>query len=67
MRGLFQGVGRALGDGTRSLHRIAGDHETPGGTNERIRTTWFDAANSAALTEALDALLAGLGRPGRPS
>ncbi|MFF9768986.1 NAD(P)-binding domain-containing protein [Streptomyces sp. NPDC014636] len=61
VRGLFQGVERALGDGSRSLHRIAGDHETPNGINERIRTTWFDATNSAALTEALDALLADLG------
>jgi pyrroline-5-carboxylate reductase len=60
VRGLFQGVGRALGDETRSLRQIAGDHETPNGINERIRTTWFDAANSEALTRALDALLADL-------
>ncbi|MER6138754.1 NAD(P)-binding domain-containing protein [Streptomyces sparsogenes] len=60
VRGLFQGVGRALGDETRSLHRLAADHETPGGSNERIRTTWFDPANSAALTTALDGLLADL-------
>ncbi|WP_017593095.1 pyrroline-5-carboxylate reductase [Nocardiopsis potens] len=57
VRGLFQGVGRALGDGTRSLQQLAGDHETRGGSNERIRTTWFDAANSEALTRALDGLL----------
>lgn len=61
VRGLFQGVERALDDGTRSLRQLAGDHETPGGLNERIRTTWFDAANSEALTTALDALLADLG------
>ncbi|WP_198539977.1 hypothetical protein [Streptomyces sp. CT34] len=60
MRSLFQGVERALGDETRSLHRLAGDHETPNGINERIRTTWFDAANSEALVTALDALLSDL-------
>ncbi|MDT0318192.1 NAD(P)-binding domain-containing protein [Streptomyces millisiae] len=61
VRGLFQGVGRSLGDETRSLDRLAADHETPNGNNERIRTTWFGPANSAALTRALDALLADLG------
>ncbi|MGN5376823.1 hypothetical protein ACQ4WX_02040 [Streptomyces lasalocidi] len=60
VRGLFQNVGRSLDDGTRPLHRLAADHETPGGNNERIRTTWFDAANAAALREALDGLLADL-------
>ena len=57
VRGLFQGVGRALSDETRSLHQLAADHETPNGNNERIRTTWFDPANSEALNKALDALL----------
>lgn len=60
VRSLFQGVGRALNDGTRSLDRLAADHETPNGSNERIRTTWFDPANSAALKSALDDLLADL-------
>ncbi|MET8482866.1 NAD(P)-binding domain-containing protein [Streptomyces tendae] len=65
VRGLFQGVGRSLGDETRSLDRLAADHETPKGNNERIRTTWFDPANAAALTKALDGLLADLSQPGR--
>ncbi|MFG2500952.1 NAD(P)-binding domain-containing protein [Streptomyces sp. NPDC048441] len=60
IRGLFQGVGRALSDETRSLHQLAADHETPNGNNERIRTTWFDPANSDALKKALDGLLADL-------
>ncbi|MFJ8208932.1 NAD(P)-binding domain-containing protein [Streptomyces sp. NPDC096033] len=60
IRGLFQGVGRALGDDTRSLQQLASDHETPKGLNERLRTTWFDPANAEALTKALDALLADL-------
>ncbi|GGR90740.1 hypothetical protein GCM10010252_31990 [Streptomyces aureoverticillatus] len=60
VRGLFQGVGRALSDETRSLHQLAADHETPKGNNERIRTTWFDPANSQALDKALDDLLADL-------
>ncbi|MFB7470039.1 NAD(P)-binding domain-containing protein [Kitasatospora sp. NPDC056184] len=61
VRGLFQNVGRSLGDGTRPLHRLAADHETPNGSNERIRTTWFDPANAAALKKALDGLLDDLG------
>ncbi|GGV03954.1 pyrroline-5-carboxylate reductase [Streptomyces albospinus] len=60
VRSLFQGVGRSLNDETRSLHQLAADHETPNGNNERIRTTWFDQANSQALTRALDALLTDL-------
>ena len=36
--------------------RLAADHETPNGSNERIRTTWFDP-RSDALREALDDLL----------
>ncbi|MFJ2770427.1 NAD(P)-binding domain-containing protein [Streptomyces sp. NPDC087300] len=57
VRGLFQGVGRSLGDDTRSLKQLAGDHETPKGSNERIRTTRFDASNAASLTTALNGLL----------
>jgi pyrroline-5-carboxylate reductase len=60
LRGLFQGVGRALDDESRTLHQLAADHETPNGNNERIRTTWFDPANSAGLQRALDGLLAHL-------
>lgn len=60
LRGLFQNVGRSLGDETRPLHQLAADHETPKGNNERIRTTWFDPANAAALEKALDDLLADL-------
>ncbi|MEU5082044.1 MULTISPECIES: NAD(P)-binding domain-containing protein [Streptomyces] len=61
VRGLFQNVGRSLGDESRPLHRLAADHETPAGNNERIRTTWFGPANTAALEGALDGLLADLG------
>jgi pyrroline-5-carboxylate reductase len=60
IRSLFQGAGRALDDETRSLHQLAADHETPKGLNERIRTTWFDTANSDALVRALDVLLSDL-------
>ncbi|GAA4367624.1 hypothetical protein GCM10023088_15670 [Actinomadura verrucosospora] len=60
VRSLFQEVGRALGDDTRTLRQLAADHETPKGNNERIRTTWFTPANSEALTRALDDLVADL-------
>ncbi|MEU7562247.1 pyrroline-5-carboxylate reductase [Streptomyces eurythermus] len=61
VRGLFENVGRSLSDGSRPLHRLAADHETPAGNNERVRTTWFGPANSTALEGALDSLLADLG------
>ncbi|GAA4323148.1 NAD(P)-binding domain-containing protein [Actinomadura luteofluorescens] len=60
VRGLFQEVGRALSDKNRTLRQLAADHETPKGSNERVRTTWFTPANSEALTQALDGLLADL-------
>jgi pyrroline-5-carboxylate reductase len=60
VRGLFQNVGRSLSDETRTLHQLAADHETARGNNERVRTTWFDPANTAALERALDDLLADL-------
>ncbi|MGW1216179.1 NAD(P)-binding domain-containing protein [Streptomyces sp. NPDC002499] len=60
IRSLFQGVGRSLSDETRTLHQLAADHETPKGSNERIRTTWFDRANVDALNTALDGLLTDL-------
>ncbi|MFC9975728.1 NAD(P)-binding domain-containing protein [Spirillospora sp. NPDC127200] len=60
VRSLFQGVGRSLDDRSRSLHRLAADHETPRGNNEHVRTAWFTPANSEALTRTLDDLLARL-------
>ncbi|MEV0576089.1 MULTISPECIES: NAD(P)-binding domain-containing protein [unclassified Streptomyces] len=63
VRGLFRGVGRTLSDDTRSLRQLAADHETPGGNNERVRTTWFGPANAEALGSTLDGLLADLRQP----
>lgn len=60
VRSLFHGASRVLGDGTRSLRQLVANHETPNGSNERIRTTWFDSTNSGALEKALDDLLADL-------
>lgn len=63
VRSLFQGVNRSLGDESKPLQVIGSEHETPGGSNERVRTTWFDAANSAALAATLNGLLADLEGP----
>jgi pyrroline-5-carboxylate reductase len=60
LRSLYQGVGRSLGDETRTLQRHAAEHETPGRDNDRIRTTCFDTANTEALGGPLDGLLADL-------
>ncbi len=56
VRSLFEGVGRALGDETRSLEQLMADHETPKGINERIRMKWFESACSRPLENELDAL-----------
>ncbi|MFG3338289.1 NAD(P)-binding domain-containing protein [Glycomyces sp. NPDC048151] len=63
VRSLFQGVNNSLGDESKPLQAIASEHETPGGSNERVRTTWLDAANVARLDAALDGLLAHLEKP----
>ncbi|MFM9370656.1 NAD(P)-binding domain-containing protein [Streptomyces sp. Da 82-17] len=63
VRSLFQEVGRSLEDPSHSFEQLGGEHESPKGNNERVRTTWFDAANSAALTRTLDELLADLRKP----
>lgn len=64
VRSLFQGVGRTLSAQTRSFQQLAADHETPNGNNERIRTSWFDTANSESFNKALDDLLGHLDVPG---
>jgi pyrroline-5-carboxylate reductase len=67
VRSLFAGVGGGLSDASRSLSDLATDHETPGGLNEQLRVTWFDAANATALDAALDAALDGLWQRVRPT
>ncbi|WP_316528588.1 NAD(P)-binding domain-containing protein [Kitasatospora brasiliensis] len=57
VRGVYQDFGRSLADTTRSLPTLGAEHETPGGSNELIRTTWFGQGNSDALRGALDGLL----------
>jgi pyrroline-5-carboxylate reductase len=59
LRAVFRNVGLSLGD-ERSLAQLTADHETPGGSNERFRTTWLDAANLAALDDTLDERLTDL-------
>jgi pyrroline-5-carboxylate reductase len=53
IRAMFRNVGLSLGDG-RSLAQLTADHETPGGSNEHVRTTWLDGANLSALDDTLD-------------
>jgi pyrroline-5-carboxylate reductase len=68
VRDLFQGVGRSLADTSHSLDQLAAAHETPGGSNARVRTTWFTPAAASALTDTLDTLLSHLtARPAPPA
>lgn len=55
VRGFIAGASAELGDHDRSLRELAGDHETPGGLNEQLRSTWFDPA-AGDLKRGLDAL-----------
>lgn len=57
VRNLFAGAGLAVGSSPTSLAALADEVETPGGLNHRVRTTWFGAANGAALGRTLDELL----------
>lgn len=59
LRILFAGVGRSLTDGQASLDQLCAEHETPGGTNERVRRRWFEPAEPALHT-VLDNLLTDL-------
>lgn len=57
VRSTFEGLGSALRDVDEPLRTLSRGHETPHGLNEQVRTTWFDAANQAALTATLDQVL----------
>ncbi len=57
VRTLFAGVGLAVGGSALPLAELAAEVETPGGLNHRVRTTWFDGDNDAALGRTLDELL----------
>ncbi|WP_298443336.1 NAD(P)-binding domain-containing protein [Gordonia sp. (in: high G+C Gram-positive bacteria)] len=59
LRSLFAGIGRSLDDPDRSLAQLRDEHETPGGSNERVRLRWFEPAEPA-LRDVLDALLTDL-------
>ncbi|MEV0704124.1 NAD(P)-binding domain-containing protein [Saccharopolyspora sp. NPDC050389] len=54
VRSMFLGVGGTLTDRRRSLSELAAAHETPGGINQQLRTSWLDQGNTAALRRALD-------------
>lgn len=57
VRSMFSSLGSGLEDRDRTLAQLRRDHETPGGINEQLRSTWFSDANATALREGLDALL----------
>lgn len=58
LRSLFAALGPAIVDAERSIDEVVTDHETPGGLNQQLRTTFFDDARTAELRAGLDALLA---------
>ena len=38
------------------MEQVVSDHETPGGLNEQLRTTFFEETGTASLQKALDEL-----------
>ena len=42
VRSLFLGLGEGLADPTQTLDELVAAHETPGGLNNQLRTTWFN-------------------------
>jgi pyrroline-5-carboxylate reductase len=57
VRAVFANLAPALLDPERLLAQLTTDHETPGGINEQLRSTWLDDDNARALVSGLDALL----------
>lgn len=57
VRNVFSGVNGSVAHEQRSLSDLARAHETPGGLNERLRTTWLDPHATTVLRDALDDIL----------
>ncbi|WP_392507824.1 NAD(P)-binding domain-containing protein [Naumannella halotolerans] len=56
LKGIFAGVGEEIADPATGLDELAKGHETPGGLNEQLRTSWLTRQNRSALRTALDAV-----------
>ena len=54
IRGMAASLAPSLTDTETPMDQVIRSHETPGGLNEQLRTTFFDAATTAQFHEALD-------------
>lgn len=54
IRGMAASLAPSLKDTATPMPEVIRSHETPGGLNEQLRTTFFDEATTARLHEALD-------------
>jgi pyrroline-5-carboxylate reductase len=63
VRTMFSGVEAALDDYGTSLADLGQAHETPGGINEQLRSTWFTSGNQAGLEQALEDIRQRVARP----
>lgn len=57
VRGQFVGLGTTLAETDTPIAELVAAHETPGGLNAQLRSTWMDEATRARLAEALTAVL----------
>ncbi|GAA3828833.1 pyrroline-5-carboxylate reductase [Brevibacterium ammoniilyticum] len=57
VRGQFVGLGSTLAETDTPVSELVAAHETPGGLNAQLRSTWMDDGNRARLAAALTAVL----------
>lgn len=58
VRGVFAGLATSYSDPDHDLAELRRHHETPGGLNEAVRTSWFDQAAQVRLAEVLSGVFA---------
>ncbi len=58
MAGLFANLGRVAASGTADFAALRKEYSTKGGLNEQVFRSFSDAGGTAALTQALDGVLA---------
>lgn len=61
MAGLFANLGRVAASRTTDFSTMREEHSTKGGLNEQVFRNFVEGGGTAALTQALDRVLARIG------